>query len=142
MNLMELYNKKLIEYKETGVREQPDKLLAMLLLPEKDNYEGLKTSEGKFYNYYKKQIDEKILKVTTDFQITDDDIVNYIEGKGLLCNDLENDKIWFVFAPGFGAMHWALMYHPDMSPEEIYNAVYDNELEETKNNVKILSLNK
>ena len=38
MTLLELYKLKLYEYKKTGLRERPWKLLAMLLLSEKDKY--------------------------------------------------------------------------------------------------------
>lgn len=79
MTLIELYNLKLNEYKETGLRERPWKLLAMLLLSEKDKYEPLINSQEKFYKKYKKEIDKKISKVERDFNFTHEDIVEYIE---------------------------------------------------------------
>lgn len=124
MNLNELYNLKLLDYQKNGIKEQPDKLLAMLLLPEKDNFEPLKTSEGKFYDSYKSEINEKIAKVINDFEITDEEIIKQIEDNGVSCNNFEHDKIWFVFCKGFGAIHWGIMYHPDKSPEEIYADVF------------------
>lgn len=129
MILEQLYNYKLMEYKLTGKRTRPDKLLAMLLLPQRDNYEPLKVEEGKFYNTYKEEIDKNINKVINDFEISRNDIINYIESKGVLCNDYEHDKIWFVFSKGFGTMHWGIMYRQNNSSEEIYSEMFgDNDL--------------
>lgn len=124
MILEELYNYKLMEYKLTGFREEPYKLLAMLLLPQKDNYEPLLVDEGTFYNFYKKEIDKNINKVITDFEITKKDIINYIESNGFYCDDYEHDKIWYVFAEGFGTMHWGIMYKKNNTPQEIYSKMY------------------
>ncbi len=126
MTLNELYKKRLLEYKETGKREKPDRLLAMLITPEKDNYEPLMVCEGEFYKAYKSEIDAKIAQVMEDFELTDEDIKEYIEEKGVSSDNFEHDKIWFVFCEGFGAMHWALMYHPDKTPEEIYADIFDS----------------
>ena len=134
MELAELYKLKLLKYKINGEKESPDKLLAMLLLPEKDKYEPLMVSEGKFYSKYKNEIDLKIEKVINDFEITDDEIIKYIEDKDIICNDFEQDKIWYVFCEGFGAMHWSLMYYPEMTPEEVYEKFFDETLEK-KNNI-------
>lgn len=79
MTLIELYNLKLNEYKETGVRERPWKLLAMLLLSEINKYEPARNSRGEFYKKYKDEIDKKIAKVERDFNFTYEDIVEYIE---------------------------------------------------------------
>lgn len=126
MILEELYNYKLMEYKLTGFREDPDKLLAMLLLEQKDNYEALEVCEGIFYNAYKKEIDKNINKVINDFEISRNDIISYIESKGVLCDDYEHDKIWLVFSKGFGTMHWGIMYRKNNNPEEIYSEMYSN----------------
>lgn len=128
MKLNEIYNLKLLNYKKYSKREQMDKLLAMLLLPERDNFKPLKVTEGEFYQKYKTEIDEKIQKVISDFEITDEEIIKQIEDKGVSCDNFEDDKIWFVFCEGFGAMHWGLMYHPEKSPEEIYNYVFGLDL--------------
>lgn len=124
MTLMELYEEKLEDYKQEGRREQPDKLLAMLLLPERNRYEPLMVAEGIFYQRYQKEIDKKIAKVIQDFRITKNEITQLVEEKGVLCEDFEHDKIWFVFAKGFGAMHWGLMYHRDWTPEQIYEECF------------------
>ena len=120
MTLTDLYEEKLMDYQTNGRKEQPAKLLAMLLLPERDSYEPLMVAEGVFYREYQKKIDEKIDKVIQDFDITRDEMIQIVESKGILCEDYEHDKIWFVFAEGFGAMHWGLMYHREWTPEQVY----------------------
>lgn len=124
MELKELYNLKLLDYKNNGVKEHPANLLAMLLLSERDKFEPIAVSEKEFYSTYKKEIDTKIEKVVKDFEITNEEIAKYIEDNGVSTGDFEYDKIWFVFCEGFGAMHWGLMYRPEKSPEEIYSEVF------------------
>lgn len=126
MSLTELYNLKLNEYRETGVRERPWKLLAMLLLSEKDNYEPLRNSQGEFYKKYKDSIDEKIKKVERDFNFVYEDIVKFIETT-VDCDNYEEQRIWFVFAEGFGALNWGLLYHEDKTGEEIYSKYFDSD---------------
>lgn len=125
--LKALYNDYLIKYKKTGIKPYPDKLLALLILPEKDKYEPLMVAEETFYEAYKNEIDTKINQVIEDFDLTKDDIINFIEQKGICYEEesYENDKIWFVFAEGFGAMHWSIMYHPEYTPEQVYLECYD-----------------
>lgn len=126
MTLLELYNLKLHEYKTTGVRERPWKLLAMLLLSEKDKYEPLRSSQGNFYEKYKTQIDEKIAKVERDFKFTKEDIIKYIK-KIVVCDNYEDQRIWFVFEDGFAVLNWGLMYREERTPEEIYSEYYDTD---------------
>lgn len=126
MTLLELYNLKLHEYKETGLKEKPSKLLAMLLLSEKDKYEPLRNSEGKFYEKYKEQINQKIKIVEQDFNLTYEDLIKYIE-ETVECNNYEEQKIWFGFAEGFGALHWGLLYQKEKTPEEIYSRYFDSD---------------
>lgn len=119
--LINLYNKYLEEFNKTGEREHPSRLLALLLLNEKENYEPLLIDEGGFYKKYKTQIDNKIEKIVRDFKITKNDIIKYIQQTVIsLEQDFEKDKIWFVFAEGFGCMHWGNMYHKEDKPEDIY----------------------
>ena len=105
MTLIELYNFKLNEYKETGLRERPWKLLAMLLLSEKDKFEPLKSSQGEFYKKYKEEIDKKIAKVERDFNFTHKDIVEYIEETVICDNPTSVDKnikkVYFLLKIGF-----------------------------------------
>lgn len=139
-----IYNNYLRNYKRTGNKPYPDKLLALLILPEKDNYEPLMTSEGKFYEAYKKEIDEKIEQVIKDFNLTKEDIINFIEQKGIYSKeeDYEEDKIWFVFAEGFGTMHWSLMYHPEYTPEQVYLECYDTFHKQSSKNISQLKVKK
>lgn len=126
MTLLELYKLKLYEYKKTGLRERPCKLLAMLLLSEKNKYEPLENSQGEFYKKYKTQIDIQIAKVERDFNFTFEDIVEYIE-KTVVCDNYEEQRVWFVFADGFSALNWGLRYKEDKTAEEIYAEYYDND---------------
>jgi hypothetical protein len=128
MLLKELYDLKLMDYKLNGKKEKPDKLLAMLLLQEKDKYEPLMISEGEFYQHYKDEIDKKIVQVEKDFDLDEKEIIKLIEEKGFFCDDYVHDKIWFVFCEGFGAMYWGLMYKKENTPEEIYAEYFDNEI--------------
>lgn len=132
MTLEGLYTLKLLDYKINGYRDDPERLLALLILPEKDQYEPLRVCEGEFYEAYKDRIDKKIAKVERDFEITPIDIVKYVEAKGVCCNNFAQDRIWFVYAEGFGAMHWGLMYHPELTAEEVYEECFD---EPSKNKI-------
>lgn len=127
MTLLELYNLKLHEYKTTGVRERPWKLLAMLLLSEIDKYEPFGVSLGDFYKKYKAQIDEKIAKVERDFKFTKKDIIKYME-EFKRCTNYEEDKVWFVFANGLNALSWGLQYKEEKTPEEIYSEFYESNI--------------
>lgn len=79
MTLIEFYNKELETYHDTGERNHPSNLLALLLLDKKDEFEPLKVNEGEFYNVYKEEIDREIEKVTKDFNFSKEDFINYIE---------------------------------------------------------------
>lgn len=124
IKLIDVYNLALENYQSMGVRLEPDKLLAMLLLPRRDEFEAIKVAEGEFYKAYKEKIDEAIEQVIRDFELTEEDIIQYVEAKGVCCDNYEHDKVWFVFAEGFGSMHWGLMYHKNKTPEEIFNLCY------------------
>ena len=126
MKLKELYNLKLYEYKNYGLKERPYKLLAMLLLSEIDKYQPFRGSQGDFYRKYKSEIDEKISKVEIDFGFTYEEIVQYIE-RTVVCDNFEYQRIWFVFAEGFSALNWGLFYHEEMTPEEIYSHCFDSD---------------
>lgn len=121
--LLQRYATALEKFKRTGYHPHPANLLAMLLLPEKDHFEPLMVCEGVFYKEYKQEIDNKIAKVEEDFKITKQEIIAFIEKKGIVADpdNLEEDKIWFVFHEGFGMMHGEMMYRPDQSDYQIYN---------------------
>ena len=121
--LTEIYNNYLEEFRKSGYHPHPANLLAMLLLPEKEKFEPLKVSEGVFYKKYKREIDSKISKVITDFNICKQEILSYIELAGIATNEdsYEADKIWFVFAAGFGVMHGEMMYRPNQTDYQMYS---------------------
>ena len=98
----------------------------MLLLTRKDEFTPLNTSEGEFYKRYKKEIDKEISRVERDFNFDNEDLVEYIE-KMVVCDNFEEQKIWFVFEDGFGVLEWGLMYMQDKTAEEIYSEYYDND---------------
>ncbi len=124
MTLIELYNLKLNEYKETGLREKPWKLLAMLLLSNKIIFIEDKNL-GEFYKKNKEHIDMRINKVEKDFNFVQEDIIGYIE-KNVICKKYEEQKIWDLYAKGFEVLNWSLTYRPDKTPEEIYSGWFDN----------------
>ncbi len=126
MILLELYNLKLHEYKQTGLRERPWKLLAMLLLSEKEKYEALIGSQGEFYEKYKANINKLIAKVEKDFNFTREEIIHFIK-QTVICDNYDEQKIWFVFAEGFGALNWGLRYKEDKTAEEIYSEYFDSD---------------
>ena len=138
MTLMELYNEELENYQKIGERNHPSKLLALLLLDKKDEFEPLIVEEGEFYIAYKREIDWKIEKFTKDFNLSKEDFINYIEGSlGFYVEkDYEEDKLWQVFSEGFGALHWGLMYRSDCSGEEIYFDYFDDTRIKDDNHVK------
>lgn len=121
--LQEIYDEYLEKHNQTGVKPYPDKLLALLLLQDKENYEPENLVNGEFYRKYKQQIDEKINQVITDFHLTKEDIISFIEEKGIYPseNRYEHNKIWFVFASGFVSVIWTQRWHPSYSKEKAYD---------------------
>lgn len=124
--LQERYDKFLKEHQETGLKTYPDKLLALLLLQEKDNYDPEDLVNGEFYEKYKQPIDDKIKKVMNDFDLTKEDIITFIEKQGIAYQEknYEYDKIWHVFYEGFGAIIGTQRYTPSQSPEQAYEECY------------------
>lgn len=122
-NIEKLYNLYLDYYKKTGYHPHPANLLALKLLLKRDEFEGLKVAEGEFYNKYKKSIDKSIQEVEIDFNINEEEIKSYIEEKCIIVSDDNyfHDKIWFVYANGFGVLHVNLMYTPEKNSLNIYS---------------------
>lgn len=127
VSLQDLYNKYLEKHKQTGEKPYPDKLLALLLLQEKENYHPEHLANGAFYNKYKEQIDKKIEQVIKDFDLNKEDIITFIEKKGILYREetYEHDKIWFVFCEGFASVIGTQQWRPSLSPEQAYNDCYN-----------------
>lgn len=120
------YEKYLQEHQATGLKTYPDKLLALLLLQEKENYHPENLTNGEFYEKYQLQIEEKINQGIKDFNLTKEDIISFIEKKGVIYREetYEEDKIWFVFYEGFGAIIGTQRYQPSCSPEQAYENNY------------------
>lgn len=127
ISLQEMYNQYLERHKQTGEKPYPDKLLALLLLQEKDMYNPENLVNGEFYYKYKEQIDEKISQIIKDFDLNKDDIISFIEEKGILYREdtYEHDKIWFVFCEGFISVIGTQRYSPSQSPEQAYDECYN-----------------
>lgn len=122
LKLPTLYNNYLIEFKQTGKHPHPAELLALLLISEKDNFLPLEVTTGELYQFYKEEIDAKIAQVTQDFQITKEEIIEYIEKTVISYEkNYEQDKIWHVFCEGFGAMHHGIWYRPYNSQAKMYS---------------------
>lgn len=85
MILAELYNKELEDYHDTGEKNHPGNLLAILLLD-------------------KKEIDSGIENVTKDFNFSKEDFIKYI--KDYDEENYEDDKLWQVFSKDFRALYW------------------------------------
>ena len=79
-------------------------------------------SMGKFYNQYKEEINEKINQIIKDFDITKQEMIKYIEAKGIHHTEdqYEFNKIWYVFSEGFGAVLSTQIFHPEYTPEQAY----------------------
>lgn len=129
-NVEKLYNLYLDYYKKTGYHPHPANLLALKLLLKRNEFEGLKVSEGQFYNKYKVSIDKSIKEVEKDFNINEEEIKSYIEKKGLFVSDDDyyHYKIWYVYAEGFGVLHGNLMYTPEKNSLNIYSDLDDKNI--------------
>ena len=129
-NIERLYNLYLEYYKKTGYHPHPANLLALKLLLKRNEFEGLKVGEGEFYNIYKASVDKSIKEVEDDFNINEEEIKSYIEKKGLFVSDDNycQDKIWFVYAEGFGVLHGNLMYTPEKNSVGIYSDLDDKDV--------------
>ncbi len=126
-NLYNLYKK---HYTETGKREHPERLLALLLLSEKQKFSIMPNStEGKFYESHRKIIDGAIQQVETDFEFTKKEYAKLITEQlgGFEESNYEEDKIWFCYSEGFGCVHWGIMYHKSEDETTIYRNYFSGE---------------
>lgn len=122
ITLKDLYQQYKEEFNRTAVHPHPSELLALLLLQEKNKYQVVTNNTNEFYEYYKTNINKKIEQVIIDFAITKDEIIEYMIAKTTYHEaDYEQNKIWFVFANGFSILQWGLIYHPEWSPEGLYD---------------------
>lgn len=147
MTLMELYYQKLEQYRQTGLREKPEELLAMILLSEKDYYESLRVNNGKFYEKYKTAINSKIAQVENDFKFTKEDMIKIMKEQIYCDNYDEEDKVWLVFGKGIDILHRGIIYHKDKTPEEIFSLYFEDmevkeEVSSTNDREKEVALDK
>jgi len=145
MTLLELYNLKLNEFKETGLKERPWKLLAMLLLSEKDKYEPIINSNIELY----KEVNKKIAKIEKDFNLTNEDydkFVGYIED----IDDIREQNILDIFNAGIYALKYGISHMKENTAEEIYSEYFDTDIlkknydieqKAKANNINITTLN-
>lgn len=145
MTLLELYNLKLNEFKETGLKERPWKLLAMLLLSEKDKYEPIINSNIELY----KEVNKKIAKIEKDFNLTNEDydkFVGYIED----IDDIREQNILDIFNAGIYALKYGISHMKKNTAEEIYSEYFDTDIlkknydieqKAKANNINITTLN-
>lgn len=119
VSLEEQYKYYLNNFKNKGINPHPSELLALLLLPDKDKYLSLTGNIDDFYNYYQDEIDKRIIQVMNDFDLEEEDIIEYAN----IFEERDNfDYKKNVFANGIIVLQWGIMYHLDWSPERIYEA--------------------
>lgn len=143
VSLEEQYKYYLNNFKNKGINPHPSELLALLLLPDKDKYLSLTGNVDDFYNYYQEEINKKIIQVMNDFDLEEEDIMEYAN----VFDDKDNfDYKMTVFANGFIVLQWGIMYHSTWSPERIYEAfsiywgrknIIDNLIEKKQNKKRI-----
>lgn len=136
LSLEELYKQYLINFKKNGIHPHPSELLALLLLPNKDKYLSLTGNIDDFYNYYQKEIDKKIIQVMNDFDLEEEDIMEYAN----IFEERDNfDYKKNVFANGIIVLQWGIMYHSNWSPERIYEAfsIYWRQTSDTKESLNV-----
>lgn len=129
MKLNELYNLKLLEYKVTGNVDDINKLLAIRLFNERENFEPLICDDKRFYETYKKEIDKNIEKIMSDFEITDEKLTEYIKNRySVEIKDYENNKILYAFFGGICTLHNAILCHSDKTNEQLFFEIYKEDL--------------
>ena len=138
ISLDELYKQYLNNFKENRIHPHPSNLLALLLLPDKDQYLSLTGSLEDFYNYYFEEIDKKIIQVMNDFDLDEEDIMEYAY---ILGNDNNIDYKKQVFSNGVITLLWGIMFYQNLSSEEIYclscsRYLKDNYIEKTTKRIK------
>lgn len=125
--LKEQYNQYKKEYEETGKYPHPSKLLALLLLQERDKYKASIWDSVEFYEHHKDLINKKIDKVIKDFSITNVELYNYVKDlslsfdKNLSSNEFYEACKYWTFVSGWSALLNSIMYDDYLSPEASFN---------------------
>ena len=89
------------DYKNNGVVDNYAKLLSILLLSEINRYKNYRCNNIKFYGKYKNEIDETINRLEKDFNITDEDYINYLNNQGIEVYNVDKAKIKFIYEENF-----------------------------------------
>ena len=127
ISLEEQYRYYLNQFREQGTNPHPSALLALLLLQDKDKYLSLSGNLEDFYNYYKNEFDKKIKQVMIDFDLTKEDIIDYANAFVVNESDeinYEETAFWNVFINGIIVLQWGIMFHQELSSEQIYNTFF------------------
>ena len=132
MLLQELYLQKKKNYMEKSEKNEYVNLLAILLLMNRDKFMPLPISSQKFYEFYRKEIQDYISFLEKDFNITDLDMMCYLLNKGIYVEDLEEDKIEYCYAEAVEVLHWAVMYVKNLTAEEIYTTYFESDSRKRK----------
>ena len=125
MKLIDVYNAYKEEFKKTGNRPHPAKLLALLMLYDKEKY---RISNFNFYLDNKRNIDIKIDKVIEDFNISKEEIIDMLSGgNDEVANVIRSDytlykilKYAILFYSGYKIVEWGNRYFESATPEEVY----------------------
>lgn len=115
-------------YEETGRKEHPARLLALLLLEKIENFDRMMgVTEEVFYDKHKKIINEAIQQVEDDFHFTIDDYAKIIIKQFNTFDEAkyEEEKIWDCYSEGFGCVHWGWMYYNNKDAEYLYSQYFD-----------------
>ena len=127
MYLKEFYNKKVNDYKQTNTVDSYSKLLSILLLSEINRFNNPRCSNITFYSRNKEIINEKINKIERDFNITDEDYLNYFNSIGVGVRDIDKAKIKYIYEESIIVLQWALIFCKE-SPEDAFEFCYDEEV--------------
>ena len=114
MVLKDLYEEKLRKYQDTGEMEDPNSMLALLLLDKKDEFFPIDANIKHFYQDYHEVIEEGVYKIEKDFHL----------------DALEADKFWQIYGGAIETLFDGVTTMSLTSGEDIYQYYY----EETSNN--------
>lgn len=137
--LQYIYINYLRVYNETALKPRLDEMLLILLLEERDCFEPLKVTLRDFYRFYQRIINEKIAKIKTDFNLTEEDIVEQKKQKEIQ----EKDEYFFI-EDILEIIHNYTKDSSYVTPIEIYYQYYEllygmNPIKREKNQSKVLS---
>ena len=108
MVLKDLYEEKLRRYQDTGEIEDPNSMLALLLLDKKDEFFPIDANIIHFYQDYHDVIEEDIYKIEKDFHL----------------DALEDDKFWQIYGRAIEILFDGVTTMSLTSGEDIYQYYY------------------